>query len=140
MGDATKGPLLFTHRSDGWELAPKGVVNRINDRNRITSEFALYEKGIELRFFSKEQKPVFLAYSDVKKVLIFTKDVARPYYRDGHYPVWMEIHSRPYRYRIYHSYSLPVDLVEKMLIEKNCIIERRTTDSAVFAKRRTEEG
>ena len=133
-----KGKELMNHHSEGWELAPKFIVNRLNDKENIFSDITLYENGIGLRYFSKKMKPIFINYSKIRKILVFAKDDSRPFKKND-YPVWLEIHKPPHRYRIYHSYSFPINDFENILVEKGCLIERKRIDDAIFSNRIAEE-
>jgi len=139
MDEKEKGEELLIHKSDGWELAPKFIVNRLNDREKIFSDITIYENGIGLRYFSEEKKPIFINYSKIRKILVFTKIVSGPFKKGQYSPVWLEIHAPPHSYRIYHSLHFPLNDFEKIMAKKDCPLERKNIDEATFWNRNTEE-
>ncbi|MEW5761238.1 MAG: hypothetical protein AB1779_10795 [Candidatus Thermoplasmatota archaeon] len=130
MRNLRKGKALLTHESDCWELAPKALVEHINNRKNIFHKFTFYENGIEFYYKSRKKSPLFIFYSDIECVYIISKDYFREYQKHGDlFPYWLVIDACGKRIRTYHSMSLPVDKIRTILIEKDCKIEKKIIDN-----------
>jgi hypothetical protein len=112
-----KGECILSHESDGWELAPKFIVDYFSESNNAFRKFTFYENGIDFEY--KSGDTIFIEYFKIEFVCINTADEIHKFSKGERIPAWVSVIIPNKIIRTYHSYSLPVEEIRNIFKNKN---------------------